>query len=153
MSGNNDFLTSSSSDRLIFNRFRGCCLFPGYKLATFFRFFCSQHCPSFSGRSSRSVFWPLPAACWDTGGCSRSYVKLVIRSTRTCSLPSRRKWSISWMKKWQKSKRRKNAMSAKNRDRHNRFRSITVGFRVSPEEQEQLNRAGALSGLPKQEYC
>jgi hypothetical protein len=44
-------------------------------------------------------------------------------------------------------------MSAKNRDRHNRFRSITVGFRVSPEEQEQLNRAVALSGLPKQEYC
>ena len=38
-------------------------------------------------------------------------------------------------------------MSAKNRDRHNRFRSITVGFRVSPEEQEQLNRAVALSGL------
>lgn len=26
-------------------------------------------------------------------------------------------------------------MSAKNRDSHNRFRSITVGFRVSPEEQ------------------
>ena len=44
-------------------------------------------------------------------------------------------------------------MSAKNRDRHNRFRSITVGFPVSPEEQEQLNRAVALSGLPKQEYC
>ncbi len=44
-------------------------------------------------------------------------------------------------------------MSAKNRDKHNRFRSITVGFRVSPEEQEQLNRAVALSGLPKQEYC
>ena len=44
-------------------------------------------------------------------------------------------------------------MSAKNRDRHNRFRNITVGFRVSPEEQEQLNRAVALSGLPKQEYC
>lgn len=32
-------------------------------------------------------------------------------------------------------------MSAKNVDRHNRFRSITVGFRVSPEEQEELNRA------------
>ena len=44
-------------------------------------------------------------------------------------------------------------MSAKNVDRHNRFRSITVGFRVSPEESEQLNRAVALSGLPKQEYC
>ena len=44
-------------------------------------------------------------------------------------------------------------MSAKNVDRHYRFRSITVGFRVSPEEQEELNRAVALSGLPKQEYC
>ena len=44
-------------------------------------------------------------------------------------------------------------MSAKNVDRHNRFRSITIGFRVSPEEQEELNRAVALSGLPKQEYC
>ena len=44
-------------------------------------------------------------------------------------------------------------MSAKNVDRLNRFRSITVGFRVSPEENEQLNRAVALSGLPKQEYC
>ena len=44
-------------------------------------------------------------------------------------------------------------MSAKNVDRHDRFRSITVGFRVSPEENEQLNRAVALSGLPKQEYC
>lgn len=44
-------------------------------------------------------------------------------------------------------------MSVKNVDQHNRFRSITVGFRVSPEENEQLNRAVALSGLPKQEYC
>ena len=44
-------------------------------------------------------------------------------------------------------------MSAKNVDRYNRFRSITVGFRVSPEEQEELNRVVALSGLPKQEYC
>lgn len=44
-------------------------------------------------------------------------------------------------------------MSAKNVDKHNRFRSITVGFRVSPEKQEELNRAVALSGLPKQEYC
>ena len=44
-------------------------------------------------------------------------------------------------------------MSAKNLDRHNRYRNITVGFRVSPEEQEELNRAVALSGLTKQEYC
>lgn len=44
-------------------------------------------------------------------------------------------------------------MSAKNRDEHKRWRNITVGFRVSPEENEQLNIAVALSGLPKQEYC
>ena len=30
---------------------------------------------------------------------------------------------------------------------------ITVGFRVSPEENELINKAVALSGLPKQEYC
>ena len=44
-------------------------------------------------------------------------------------------------------------MSAKNLDSHNRFRNITVGFRVSPEENELINKAVALSGLPKQEYC
>lgn len=44
-------------------------------------------------------------------------------------------------------------MSAKNCDHHNRWRNITVGFRVSPEKNERLNRAVALSGLPKQEYC
>ena len=44
-------------------------------------------------------------------------------------------------------------MSAKNLDDHNRFRSITVSFRVSPEENEQINKAVALSGLSKQEYC
>ena len=44
-------------------------------------------------------------------------------------------------------------MSAKNRDKHDRWRNITVGFRVSPEENEQINVAVALSGLSKQEYC
>ena len=44
-------------------------------------------------------------------------------------------------------------MSAKNRDNKNRRRNITVGFRVSPEENERINKAVALSGLPKQEYC
>ena len=44
-------------------------------------------------------------------------------------------------------------MSAKNVDNHNRFRNITVGFRVSPEENEAINAAVKLSGLPKQEYC
>ena len=44
-------------------------------------------------------------------------------------------------------------MSLKNRDEHNRWRNMTVGFRVSTEENELLNKAVALSGLPKQEYC
>lgn len=35
----------------------------------------------------------------------------------------------------------------------NRWRNITVGFRVSPEENEMINTAVKLSGLPKQEYC
>ena len=43
-------------------------------------------------------------------------------------------------------------MSAKNCDNHNRWRNITVGFRVSPEENEQLNRAVAMSGLPAELY-
>lgn len=44
-------------------------------------------------------------------------------------------------------------MSDKNRDNKNRWRNITVGFRVLPEENELINKAVALSGLPKQEYC
>ncbi len=44
-------------------------------------------------------------------------------------------------------------MSKKNLDKNNRFRCITVGFRVSPEEYEIMNRIIALSGLSKQEYC
>ena len=43
-------------------------------------------------------------------------------------------------------------MSAKNRDNKNRWRNITVGFRVSPEESKQINKAVRLSGLSKQDY-
>lgn len=43
-------------------------------------------------------------------------------------------------------------MSAKNNDAHNRFRSKTIAFRVSPEEDAQLNIAVSLSGLTKQDY-
>ena len=43
-------------------------------------------------------------------------------------------------------------MSAKNRDNKNRWRNITVGFRVSPEENERINKAVALSGCPTREY-
>lgn len=40
-------------------------------------------------------------------------------------------------------------MTAKNRDRKNRWRSVTVAFRMSPEENEQLNTLVKLSGLTK----
>lgn len=43
-------------------------------------------------------------------------------------------------------------MSAKNLDRHNRWRYKTVAFRVSPEEDEQIETAVRLSGLTKQDY-
>ena len=43
-------------------------------------------------------------------------------------------------------------MSAKNRDNHNRWRNKTVAFRVSPEEDEQIERFVKLSGLTKQDY-
>ena len=43
-------------------------------------------------------------------------------------------------------------MSAKNMDKHNRWRNKTVAFRVSPEEDEQIEIAVGLSGLTKQEY-
>lgn len=43
-------------------------------------------------------------------------------------------------------------MSAKNMDNHNRFRSETIGFRVSPEENAQINVAVSLSGMTKQDY-
>lgn len=43
-------------------------------------------------------------------------------------------------------------MSAKNRDNKNRWRNVTVGFRVSPEESEQINKVVRLSGLSKQDY-
>lgn len=43
-------------------------------------------------------------------------------------------------------------MSAKNLDRHNRWRSKTVAFRVSPEEDAQIETAVRLSGLTKQDF-
>lgn len=43
-------------------------------------------------------------------------------------------------------------MSLKNRDEHNRWRNKTVAFRVSPEEDEQLEIAVKLTGLTKQDY-
>lgn len=43
-------------------------------------------------------------------------------------------------------------MSQKNRDEHNRWRNKTIAFRVSPEENEQLEAFVKLSGLTKQDY-
>ena len=43
-------------------------------------------------------------------------------------------------------------MSVKNLDNHNRWRSKTIAFRVSPEENEQIEIAVRLSGLTKQDY-
>lgn len=43
-------------------------------------------------------------------------------------------------------------MSAKNLDKKGRFRSKTIAFRISPEEDKQLNTAVALSGSTKQDY-
>lgn len=43
-------------------------------------------------------------------------------------------------------------MPLKNMDNKNRWRSKTVGFRVSPEEDAQIETAVRLSGLTKQDY-
>ena len=43
-------------------------------------------------------------------------------------------------------------MSAKNLDKHNRWRNKTVAFRVSPEEDAQIETAVKLTGLTKQDY-
>lgn len=43
-------------------------------------------------------------------------------------------------------------MSAKNLDGHGRWRSKTVAFRITPEEDLQLETAVHLSGLTKQDY-
>ncbi len=44
-------------------------------------------------------------------------------------------------------------MSEKNRDDKNRWRNVTIAFRVSPEENEELNNRVKLSGFrTKQDY-
>ena len=43
-------------------------------------------------------------------------------------------------------------MSAKNLDNKGRLRSRVVGFRMSEEESEELNKKVALSGMNKQDY-
>lgn len=43
-------------------------------------------------------------------------------------------------------------MSQKSRDKKNRWRNVVVGFRMSPQEAEELNVKVSLSGLSKQDY-
>ena len=43
-------------------------------------------------------------------------------------------------------------MSQKNRDEKNRWRNVTIAFRVSHEENQSINLRVKLSGLTKQDY-
>lgn len=43
-------------------------------------------------------------------------------------------------------------MSEKALDKRGRWRSMTIAFRVSPEENEAINEAVKLSGMTKQSY-
>ena len=43
-------------------------------------------------------------------------------------------------------------MSAKNLDKHNRWRNKAVSFRISPEEDAQIETAVKITGLTKQDY-
>jgi hypothetical protein len=43
-------------------------------------------------------------------------------------------------------------MSVKTLDAKGRWRSHTIAFRISPEENDDLNKRVALSGLTKQDY-
>lgn len=44
-------------------------------------------------------------------------------------------------------------MSAKARDGQGRWRCQTIGIRVSPQENAEINALVALTGKTKQEYC
>ena len=44
-------------------------------------------------------------------------------------------------------------MSAKARDGQGRWRRKTIGVRVSPEENAEIDALAALSGMSKQDYC
>ena len=44
-------------------------------------------------------------------------------------------------------------MSAKARDGQGRWRCKTIGIRVSPEENAEIDALAALSGMTKQDYC
>ena len=60
----------------------------------------------------------------------------------------RRIWQHNW-----KRKGRRWSMSEKNRDDKNRWRNVTIAFRMSSEENEELNNRVKLSGFrTKQDY-
>jgi len=67
---------------------------------------------------------------------------------------SRLKWQIDSILREQEMSQRKEKkeMSVKVLDRQGRWRNKIVAFRVSPEEDEQLEAAVRLSGLTKQDY-
>lgn len=44
-------------------------------------------------------------------------------------------------------------MSAKARDGQGRWRCKTIGVRVSPEENAEIDALAALSAMSKQDYC
>ena len=44
-------------------------------------------------------------------------------------------------------------MSTKARDGQGRWRCKTIGVRVSPEENAEIDALAALSGMSKQDYC
>ena len=44
-------------------------------------------------------------------------------------------------------------MSARSRDGQGRWRSKTIGVRISPEENAEVDTLAALSGMTKQDYC
>ena len=44
-------------------------------------------------------------------------------------------------------------MSARSRDGQGRWRSKTIGVRISPEENAEIDALVALSGMTKQNYC
>ena len=56
--------------------------------------------------------------------------------------------SLTTLMKWQVNK-----VSKKNCDKKQRWRCITVSFRVSPQESKTINMMAKTSGLTKQEFC
>ena len=60
------------------------------------------------------------------------------------------KWQTDWI--WNGMRKEVEMMSERVMDRQGRWRNKTVAFRVSPEEDEVLERAVKLSGLTKQDY-